>query len=131
MKSGETVLALECDGHTWSYLSSGYACVDCVFDTGDICASAGLLTIVPPPSTCSPWLLGRTASTLEINSLVVPPPGIPVLNEVVAVAKRKSFEVTVNVTAFATGGTLFCAATPVANGISTITIGQVKTKGNC
>jgi len=129
IKAGDDLLDMVCDGHTFSYLASGYSCVDCTFDSTNICSSTNILQIVPSPSECSPWLLGRVASAFKVESAIIPPPGIPEILSVVTTAKRTSLVVDVSLRAFTTGGTLYCAAFLFSLGTSTITVGEIKSKG--
>jgi len=125
IKTGSSI-SMVCDDHEWNY-DNERVCVDC--DPADPCTSGNVLAVIPPSSSCAPALSGRAAAALHVTFEVIYPADIPGLNEVSASSTKTTITVATNVTAFTTGGTLFCAAFAFANADITISNGLIKQDG--
>ena len=86
-------------------------CVGCSTGTGK-CYSSDAHTIVLGSSLlCGAGVKYTKATTLMgVTQSALAPPTVPVTNYVVLSAEKNNITATVNVTAFAPGGTLYCAA---------------------
>jgi len=121
-------ISITCDGHDWSFVS-GRMCVDCVAADIDVCTEETILAVIPPNTACNPALKGRVASAFYVSFDVIPPAGIPQLNDVSASSSRTTVTITANVTTFASGCTLFCAVFAHSDNAPAVNIGQIKQNG--